>query len=114
MNELGKQIYTNEILEYIKDDNFEIVPREKNFNFINMYNLDKIKIKNMLLSLKGEDLINEVEDIDYLEYGMEKLIVYKKIYKLINIFGKEENVSVYIKIKLKDSKLPIISFHLDE
>lgn len=45
MNELGKQIYTNEILEYIKDDNFEIVPREKNFNFINKYNLDKIKIK---------------------------------------------------------------------
>lgn len=114
MNELGKQIYTNEILEYIKDDNFEIVPREKNFNFINKYNLDKIKIKNMLLSLKGEDFINEVEDIDYLEYGIEKLIIYKKEYKLISMFGNQENVLVYIKIKLKDTKLPIISFHLDE
>lgn len=68
----------------------------------------------MLLSLKGEDFINEVEDIDYLEYGIEKLIIYKKEYKLISMFGNQENVLVYIKIKLKVTKLPIISFHLDE
>lgn len=68
----------------------------------------------MLISLKGEDFYKIVEDKEYLEYGPEKLIIFKKEFTLINLYGIEEKVIIYIKIKMKSEHLPIISFHQDE
>ena len=42
--------------------------------------------------------------------------IYKKEFTLINIFGEEEKVTIYIKYKYMDNftKIPIMSFHEDE
>jgi len=114
LTELGKILYMKEIKEKIKIDKFNVIPREKNEFFINRYLLDKNKIKNMLLSLKDEDMQYELEDKEYLKYGPENLIVFKKQYELIDMYGIKKCEEVYIKIKMKDNVLPIISLHIDE
>ena len=103
-----------EIKEKIKTDNFNVIPREKNEFFINKYLLDKSKIKNMLLLLKEEDMQYELKDKEYLKYGPENLIVFKKQYELIDMYGIKKFEEVYMKIKMKDSVLPIISLYIDE
>ena len=114
INELGKQIYIQQIKDKVKQNKFEIVNREKNELFIQQYNLNKSKIKQMLLSLNPEDIQYELKDKEYLKYGLENLIVLKKQYELINFYGKNKIENIYIKIKMKDKWLPVISFHFDE
>ena len=114
INEIGKQVYIKDIIDLIKNDNYEVVLRDKNENFIIKYNLDKKKIKQMLLSLEKDDIQYQVEDIEYTKYGPEPLVVFKKQFNLIDMFARNKNEIVYIKIKMKEENLPIISFHLDE
>ena len=114
LTELGKQLYMRTIHEKIKANNYIIIPRDKNEYFINKYILDKSKINKMLLLLKEEDMQYELEDKEYLKYGPENLIVFKKEYELIDFYGNNKKEVLYIKIKMKDKVLPIISFHLDE
>ena len=99
INELGKQIYIQQIKDKVKQNKFEIVNREKNELFIQQYNLNKSKIKQMLLSLNPEDIQYELKDKEYLKYGVENLIVLKKQYELINFYGKNKIENVYIKSK---------------
>ena len=68
----------------------------------------------MLLSLKEENIQYEVQDVNYLIYGPENLVVCKKQFDLIDMYGRSKRENVYIKIKLKDNVLPVISFHEDE
>lgn len=103
-----------EIKEKIKSDNFNVIQRDKNEFFINKYLLEKSKIKNMLLLLKEEDMQYELKDKEYLKYGPENLIVFKKQYELIDMYGIKKSEEVYIKIKMKENILPIISLHIDE
>ena len=114
LTELGKQLYMRTIHEKIKAKNYIIIPRDKNEYFINKYMLDKSKIDKMLLLLREEDIQYELEDNDYLKYGPENLIVFKKEYELTDFYGNNKREVIYIKIKMKDKALPIISFHLDE
>ena len=65
----------------------------------------------MILKLETEDIVDIVNDIYYLKYGKEKLLIFIKEYILVDIYGKDKKVKVYIKIKLRDNFLPIISFH---
>ncbi len=102
------------INEKIKSSNYVVVPRDKNDFFINKYMLDKAKINEMLLLLKEEDMQYELEDKEDSKYGPENLIVFKKQYELIDFYGNNKSEIVYIKIKMKENVLPIISFHLDE
>lgn len=111
---VGKKVYMKKIVDQIKKDQYKIILREKNEMFINQFKLDKIKIKKMLLVLKYEDIIYLVKDIEYLKYGPEKLVVFKKQYQLVDKYGNNKKVLVYIKIKMKEGILPIISFHQNE
>ena len=42
------------------------------------------------------------------------LLVLKKQFDLIDMFGRNRKEDVYIKIKMKENYLPIISFHKNE
>lgn len=66
------------INEKIKADEFVVVPRDKNDFFINKYKLDRSQISKMLLLLTEENMLYELEDKEYLKYGPENLIVFKK------------------------------------
>ena len=68
----------------------------------------------MLLSLTKDNIEYLIEDYDYIKYGNEPLIVFKKVYCLENKYGNESNVLIYIKIKDKADWLPVISFHENE
>lgn len=114
ISELGKQIYIQEVIELINKNQFYIIPREKNKNFIYKYKLDYIMIKQMLLSLEKDDIKYQVEDIEYTKYGSAPLVVFKKQFHLIDMFGNDKNEIVYIKIKMNKEKMPVISFHLNE
>ena len=113
ISQLGKKIYITHILKLIKDDKYNIILREKNKVFIYKYKLNKEKIKKILLSLTEDDIQYELEDKEYVKYGNEKLIVFKKDIKLLDFYGSEIT-RIYIKIKKKENELPIISFHDSE
>lgn len=66
----------------------------------------------MLLSLREEDIVFLAEDRDYLKFGKEPLLIFKKKFDLLDIFGNPTKEWVYIKIKLENNYLPVISFHL--
>ena len=114
INELAKQIYIKKFLELIENNRFQVIPRDKNEMFILKYDLNNSKIRNMLLCLEKDDIQYLAEDKEFLKYGNEPLIVFKKPYKLIDRYGNTKTCIVYIKIKNKENCLPIISFHLDE
>ena len=114
ISEIGKSLYIRDLHSLVNNDKYVLIPRDKNKDFINRFKLDNKDIKKMLLSLSKENILYQVEDRDYLKYGSEPLIVFEKKYKLIDMYGRDHVVSVYIKIKFKDNILPIISFHLDE
>lgn len=112
LNDFGIALYLKEIKELVSKNNFIIVPREENENFLMKYNLtDKNKIKKILLDLKESDFKYEDDDIESLKYGTEKVVIFIKEEKLRDLNYKEHTVKIYIKIKMKENKLPIISFH---
>lgn len=68
----------------------------------------------MLMSLEKEDIQYELEERDHIKYGPEPLTVLIKNFDLIDMYGRNKSVDVYIKIKMKNKVLPIISFHINE
>lgn len=108
---IGYKIYLTKIKRMILDDKFELINRQKNIEFIQKYNLVREKIKEMILKIELEDIFDIVEDMDYIKYGNEPLIICIRDYILIDMFGKNKKIKVYVKIKLKEGTLPIISFH---
>ena len=111
VTKIGLKVYLSKIKEMVSANKFEIINRKKNIEFRKKYVLIREKIKTMILKLETEDIVDIVNDIDYLNYGKEKLLIFIKEYILVDIYGKDKKVKVYIKIKLKDNFLPIISFH---
>ena len=98
----------------IKDDQFIIIPRSKNKYFDNRFKLNINDKKNMFLMLDKNDMKYLVKEKDFIRFGNGLLFVFKKNYKLIDLYGRERNECLYIKIKNNENNLPIISFHLDE
>lgn len=112
LNDLGIKLYLKQIKDLVRQGMFFIVPREDNDEFIYKYNLTEKKLqKKMLLDLKESDFRYEDDDKDAEKYGPEKVTVFIKSVKLRDLNYKECNVDIYIKIKMKENKLPIISFH---
>ncbi len=107
-------MYIKHLHSLVINDKYLIIPRDKNIDFIIRFKLDKNNIKSMLLSLSKENILYQIEDRDNLKYGNEPLVVFKRNYKLTDMYGREKQINVYIKIKYKENMLPIISFHLDE
>lgn len=112
LNDFGIALYLKEIKELVSKNKFIIVPREENVNFLMKYNLtDNNKIKKILLDLKESDFKYEDDDIESIKYGTEKVVIFIKKEKLRDLNYKEHTVKIYIKIKMKENNLPIISFH---
>ena len=112
LNDFGIALYLKEIKELVSKNKFIIVPREENEKFLMKYNLtDNNKIKKILLDLKESDFKYEDDDIESLKYGTEKVVIFIKEEKLRDLNYKERTVKIYIKIKMKENILPIISFN---
>ena len=107
--------FLGEVKKLIKRNSFKISDknREKNVKFIEDYNLNMKKQKDMLLNLTEKDFCYVADDYK----TQEKLYIFSKDYKLSN-WGILENVSVYIKIVLKElSNIKfclVVSFHKRE
>lgn len=114
VDEINKKIYIVKLNECVRKNLYKIIPREKNLNFIRKFKLNYDKIKKILLSLSENNIMYMTKDVEYTKYGNEPLIVFKKEHKLIDAYGNENNYLLYIKIKFKKDRLPIISIHLDE
>ncbi len=84
------------------------VKNEKNRKFIERYNLNSNKQKEMLVELEVKDFCYSVDDYNR---PHEKLYIFCREYELNN-WGIIENVDVYIKIVIKQNDfIVIISFH---
>ncbi len=112
--------YLEEMRNLIKDNRYNIevnVKREENKDFIEDYNIDTKKEKEILLSLEYTDFCYAVNNTtNDPRYSHEVLYIFNKNYKLYKI-GEEcgENLDIYIKTNKIDTKLGkriiVISFH---
>ena len=107
-----KSIISEKIIRSIKNNDFEIVDRNKNKIFMRKYRLNHSSIKNILLSLDYSSVYKIDEDRQKEEFGQKPIIILKTAKELINFHGEAEEVTIYIKLKLfEDRVVPIISFH---
>lgn len=84
---------------------------EKNRNFIETYNLNKNKQKQMLIELEANDFCYSADNYND---PQERLYFFCREYELNN-WGTIENVEVYIKIARKqDDFIVVVSFHKPE
>ncbi len=125
MSRYYNQDYTreeiDEVLERIKTcirkDNYRISlnqNRQENIDFINEYNIRSNVQKNILLRIKIEDFCYSLQNTKK-GYEHEILYVFVPQTKLFNAFGEEENVDIYTKFNIIDtrsgSRTVVISFH---
>lgn len=100
------------MIKSIKNNDFEIVDRNKNKVFMRKYRLNHSSIKKILLSLDYSSICKIDEDKSKDEFGQKPIIILKTKKELINFHGESEEVTIYIKLKLlEDRVVPIISFH---
>ena len=125
MNQYYNQNYTqeqtNKVLNMIQDcirGNRFIVSRnenrQENIDFINEYNLDSRRQKEILLRIKTEDFCHSLQNTNK-GFEHEVLYVFCPQIKLLNFNGIEEAVDLYIKFNLIESengqRVVVISFH---
>ncbi|KRQ87076.1 hypothetical protein ABG79_00874 [Caloramator mitchellensis] len=112
MNQHYNQNYTREeinvILEMIQDcvreGRFIISKnenRQENIDFINEYNLNSIRQKEILLKIKTEDFCHSLHNTK-IGFEHEVLYVFCPKNTLFNIDGIEEIVDIYTKFNLID------------
>lgn len=125
MNEHYNQNYSlsdiisimNDIQNCIREDNFIISKnknRVENKDFINEYNLNNKRQKEILLKIQAEDFCHTLNNTNA-GYEHEILYVFCPQVKLINFIGIEELIDMYVKFNLidivKERRLVVISFH---
>lgn len=105
----------NFLLEKINHDEFIIIKREKNNRFMNEYRLNKERVKlDILLKISSENFISEEFDNDTIKYGTEKVAIFIVKCNLVDVYGENKDLSVYVKIKEKINSLVMISVHEEE
>ena len=88
----------------IKDKSYDYVPTGKNKTSRRKFGLTMFDIEDFLMSLEKEDLIKgPVEDYDY---PGEEVFIFKREILTGIVF--------YVKIKVKDGQVKILSCHEDE
>ena len=125
MNSHYNQNYTKEeidvILEKIKNcvgnNKYTIAlneNRQENIDFINEYNLNSRRQKEILLKIKTEDFCHSLQNTK-VGFEHEVLYVFCPQVTLFNFDGIEELVDIYTKFNLIDSesgkRVVVISFH---
>lgn len=100
------------IKESVEKNDFIIVNRDKNKTFMRRFRLNHTSIKKILLSLNYLSIDKIDEDINKNEFGGDPIVVLIETCNLVNFHGENEEVRIYIKIKMiKDKVVPVISFH---
>ena len=51
ISDIGTKIYYSTIINCVKKNKFNIIPRDKNLEFMYMFKLDKKRVREMLLLL---------------------------------------------------------------
>lgn len=102
------------LLNLVNTDNYVIIPREKNKKFIQEYNLNMECIKEILKKINIDNYVSEEFDFDLEKYGSGNVVIFNVFCDLVNRFGEDKNVLVYIKFKMKDCKTVVISIHESE
>ena len=113
---IEKNELLNHLLSKIRENKFRIVMREKNVKTMTLYNLDRIKIKELLLKLELNDFYQITLENNYELNGPGIYYIFKKNFRLLNLNGVENDIKMYIKFKIIEGKeiIPLISFHEDE
>lgn len=108
--------FLTEFKDKIQEDLFEIKKRKKNNDTVRLYRLNRRKIRNMLLEIEIKDFVHKRIDESHYDLGNGLLVVFKRTYRLTNMFGDEADVIVYIKYKEvgENDIIPVISFHEDD
>lgn len=108
-------------MKYIKEkvlkEEYYISKRDKNELFRRKYRFTKKSdYGNILLKLNSSDFSKYDKEEQPDNYGEGIIYVFIKEWCLKNIHGDEENVNLYIKIKIPNEgeHLPVISFHVSE
>lgn len=88
--------------------------RSKNLDFINNYNLNYAKQKDILLKIEPEDFCHTLKNTKS-GYEHEILYVFCPQMSLFNFDGEEEQLGIYIKFNIIEydagTKVITISFH---
>ncbi len=109
------EVITTGVKEMIRSNDFFVIPRDKNDDFIRKYRLNKSRIRAILLNLSKFDYVGETEDYGKDVHGDACLILFEKEIMLTDFHGIDRLVSIYIKIKeVENRKVPVISFHESE
>ena len=61
-----------------------------------------------------DNYVSEEFDFDSRKYGNGNVVIFNISCDLVNRFGEDKNVLVYIKFKMKDCKTVVISIHESE
>lgn len=100
------------LLTKINNDEYRIVPREKNILFMHQYRLDQAILKSKVLSkISVDNFVSEEFDNDTIKYGVEKVAIFNVQCELIDFHGVDKSLKVYVKIKEKTDMLIMISVH---
>lgn len=100
------------MIQCINNNDFIISDRSKNKQFMRKFRLNHYAIKNILLNLEHSSFIRIDNDRSKEEYGEDPIVIFKISKNLVNFHGENEEVKIYIKLKLLVNKIiPIISFH---
>ena len=105
------------IKECINENNFTISQnknREENIRFIQEYNLITSKQKNILLSIVTKEFCHSLKNTN-IGFKYETLYVFCPQRTLLDAFGEEEIVDIYIKFNIieygSNKQVVTISFH---
>lgn len=117
INYTYQQIQTilSNIKDCIKKDKYQISlnpNRKDNIEFISEYNLRSKEQKNILLGIMTEDFCYTLQN-KHKGYENETLYVFAPKVDLVNAFGEDKTVVVYIKFNFieENDYTIVISFH---
>ena len=105
----------DEMIECVEQGNFVVKQTEKNEVFAFEFSLNDESRRNMLLSLKVEDYFNSDESRNFPGRYIHEFC---PKYNLINIYGNDEQVDVYVKFEVEEEDIGkqtvVISLHRAE
>ena len=112
MTDSKKKELVNNLLEHIQKSDFTIIMTKKNKQFIMEFKLDKPKIIEKVLNKISVDTLYSYEfDKDTAKYGVGYVIIFIYDVELIDKYGDEQVVNVYVKFKEAENNIPVLSVH---
>ena len=112
MTDSKKKELVNNLLEHIQKSDFTIIMTKKNKQFIMEFKLDKPKIIEKVLNKISVDTLYSYEfDKDTAKYGVGYVIIFIYDVELIDKYGDEQIVNVYVKFKETEKNIPVLSVH---